>query len=386
MERVRGRHRRRHPRPKLRRVDRERPAAARQGPRPPPDGADTARGASGPGQGLRRARARQGRVRGGDAASRRRALHDRLQELRDRARRRGERARRRGRRRGRRVPRAAPGAGLHRDERGGGVVGGRDARDARLAAVSPLRGEGAQGLLRAAGREGTRDPGRHGRRLRRQGGVPERHLCARGPFGAQGWAARQDHLRPPRGHGRDHQASPRRDPPSHRRHARRPHRRPGRRDRDGRRRLRDAVAGRSLARHAARHRSLRLPERPHPLARGDDEHAAERRLPRLRRAADALRRRDADRAAGRAARDRSARDPPPQRRPGGLDAADGADAARERRRAPRARGLREERAATRGGRASARAGTAARAGRAGAGSASRWSTTAPASRAAARCT
>ena len=51
--------------------------------------------------------------------------------------------------------------------------------------------------------------------------------------------------------------------------------------------------------HAARHRSLRLPERPHPLARGDDEHAAERGVPRLRRAADAVRRRDADRARSR---------------------------------------------------------------------------------------
>ena len=101
------------------------------------------------------------------------------------------RARRRRRRRRGRVPRAAPGAGLHRDERGRGLVRGRrHARDARLAAVPVLRRQGAQGILRPARGEGARDPGRHGRRLRRQGGVPERHLRARRPAGAQGAAGR----------------------------------------------------------------------------------------------------------------------------------------------------------------------------------------------------
>ena len=51
--------------------------------------------------------------------------------------------------------------------------------------------------------------------------------------------------------------------------------------------------GRPVARHAPRRRSVPLPERPHPLPGRGHQHAAERRVPRLRGAADRVRGRDA---------------------------------------------------------------------------------------------
>ena len=64
----------------------------------------------------------------------------------------------------------------------------------------------------------------------------------------------------------------------------------GHRHRHGRRRLHHAVAGGAVARRAARDRTVCLPQRAHPRECGRDQHPAERRLPRFRRAADAVRR------------------------------------------------------------------------------------------------
>ena len=188
-------------------------------------------------------------------------------------------------------------------------------------AVPLLRPQGDEADLRPARRQGARDPGRDRGRLRRQGGVPEPDRRPRGAARQEVGPAGEDHLRPPRGHARDDQAAPGADPPPHRRQARRKPGRPGHRDRDGRRRLPDALARRALARHAARHRPLRLRERADPLAGGRDEHPAQRRLPRLRRAADAVRGRAAHGADRRGDRARSGGAAPQERRARGLDAA-----------------------------------------------------------------
>ena len=68
--------------------------------------------------------------------------------------------------------------------------------------------------------------------------------------------------------------------------------RPGHRGRDGRRRVLHADAGRAVARRAPRRRPVPLPERPHPGPRDADQHAAQRRVPRVRGAADRVRGRD----------------------------------------------------------------------------------------------
>ena len=57
-----------------------------------------------------------------------------------------------------------------------------------------------------------------------------------------------------------------------------------------RRRLHDAEPGRADPRRHPRQRALSLRQRPGARPRRDDEHPAERRVPRLRRAADAVRR------------------------------------------------------------------------------------------------
>ena len=135
------------PRRQLRRADRERPAAAREGPRPPPDGADPARRPSRAREGLRRARAR----RASTTRKRRRFSTPSSRRPSSRASRSSAATRRRGARRAptsssKATTAAAPGAGLHRDERRRRVArGGRHARDARLAAVPALRRQGAQG-------------------------------------------------------------------------------------------------------------------------------------------------------------------------------------------------------------------------------------------------
>ena len=81
---------------------------------------------------------------------------------------------------------------------------------------------------------------------------------------------------------------------------------------------------------AARRRPVSLPERPDPRPGDADEHATERRLPRIRGAADRVRGRDPPQPDRRGARDLAARDPPPQRlRPRRHDA-DRAGPARQR--------------------------------------------------------
>ena len=65
------------------------------------------------------------------------------------------------------------------------------------------------------------------------------------------------------------------------------------RRRSRRRRLRDVERGRAVARRDSRQRAVPLRSRPHPRPRDDDQHAAQRRVPRLRRAADAVRGRSA---------------------------------------------------------------------------------------------
>ena len=100
-------------------------------------------------------------------------------------------------------------------------------------------------------------------------------------------------LRPRRGHARDDQAPSGDRPAPHRRHARRPADGDGHRRAPRRRRLRDAERRRAVARRDPRHRAVPLRPRPHPRPRDDDQHAAQRRVPRLRRAADAVRRRSA---------------------------------------------------------------------------------------------
>ena len=68
-----------------------------------------------------------------------------------------------------------------------------------------------------------------------------------------------------------------------------------------RRRLRHPEPGGAVARGAARDRALPLRPRARARARGDDQHPAQRRLPRLRRAADPVRDRGAHGADRRAA-------------------------------------------------------------------------------------
>ena len=63
-------------------------------------------------------------------------------------------------------------------------------------------------------------------------------------------------------------------------------------------------------------------ERPHPLARGRHEHAAQRRVPRLRGAPGRVRGGDAGLPGGRGDRDVAAGGPPPQRVPAGRGDAD----------------------------------------------------------------
>ena len=101
----------------------------------------------------------------------------------------------------------------------------------------------------------------------------------------------EDRLRPRRGHGRDDQAASVDRAPPHRRR-----REDGTHHRDGHRRrcstaARTSRSRRSCSRAACIHAAgpYRCDARAHPRPRGVDEHAAERRVPRLRRAADAVR-------------------------------------------------------------------------------------------------
>ena len=139
-------------------------------------------------------------------------------------------------------------------------------------------------------------------------------------------------LRPPRGHQRHDQAPPGRRPLPHRRHARRPAGRPGDRGGHGRRRLLHPDAGGAVARHAPRRRPVPLPERAHHRPGDGHQHAAQRRLPRLRRPADRVRRRDAGQPHRRGAGRVAARAAPALGLPRGRRDAHRPGPARERRR------------------------------------------------------
>ena len=119
-----------------------------------------------------------------------------------------------------------------------------------------------------------------------------------------------DDLRPARGHRGHHQAPPGDRPAPNRRDPRRPADRPGHRGRHGRRGVLHAHAGRPVARRAPRRRPVPLPQRPDPRPGDPDQHPAQRRVPRLRRAAGRVRGRDAPqpdrRGSSGSARSRSA--------------------------------------------------------------------------------
>ncbi len=209
--------------------------------------------------------------------------------------------------------------------------GRRDDRP-RQPPVPVLRAQGAQGGPEPRRCAHPGRPGGDGRRVRREGGVPVDDLAPCRAAGSQDRPAGADDLRPPRGPVGDDQAPPGGDPLPHRRPTRRDDRRPGHRPGDGRRRVHDADAGRPLARDHPRRRPVRRRERPHPLAGGGDQHAAQRRLPRLRGAPGRVRRGDADEPRRRRHRPVAARDPPSQRLPAGRRDAHQPAAARRCRR------------------------------------------------------
>ena len=76
-------------------------------------------------------------------------------------------------------------------------------------------------------------------------------------------------------------------------------------------------AGRPLAGHDPRRRAVRRRERPDPRPGGGDQHAAQRRVPRVRGATDGVRRRDAGQPRRGGARHVAARAPAAQRLPAG---------------------------------------------------------------------
>ena len=206
----------------------------------------------------------------------------------------------------RRVPGRRAGAALHRAQRGHRRAGRRRAgrHGIRVDAVPVLRPSGAHRAARLPRRPRTRRADGNRRRLRRQGGISVddcRPCGARGPEGAP---AGQAGLRPRRRHAGDNEASSRRDPASHRRDERRPADGHGHRCPPRRRSLRHAQRRRPVPRCAPCVGTVSLRSRPDPRPRDDDEHAAKRRVPRLRRAADAVRGRGAHGAHGRAARPR----------------------------------------------------------------------------------
>ena len=150
---------------------------------------------------------------------------------------------------------------------------------------------------------------------------------------------RPDDLRPSRGHRGDDEAAPGDRPPPDRRDPRRPADRPGHRGRHGRRGVLHADPGRPVAWRDPCRWAVSLPERAHLGPRDADEHATERSLPRVRRAAGPVRGRDPSQPAGRDARDQPARDPSAQRLPRRRHDADRPGPARQRGRrgGPRAR-------------------------------------------------
>ena len=267
-----------------------------------------------------------------------------------RRRRRRLRAPRRHHRRGN-LPHRRAGAALHRVQRRRRPARRRQRRRrrrhrARLDAVPVLRRARALGLDRPAARQGARRADDHRRRLRRQGRISVAARRPRGAARAQGRPRGQDGLRAPRGSRRHHQAPPVDRPPPHRALQGRRHPRHRRRSAARRRRLRHPQPGGALARRDPRDRAVPRRGRAHPRPRHDDQHAAQRRLSRLRRAAVAVRRRSAHGSHRGRARDRSDRaaqeEPVPHRRrhrhrPAAQGLRRGARGARPRARPPRAR-------------------------------------------------
>ena len=111
-----------------------------------------------------------------------------------------------------------------------------------------------------------------------------------------------DDLRPPRGHQRHHEASPGGRALPHRGQRQRRAGGPGDRGDHGRRCVLHPDPGRPVARRPACGRPVSVRERADHRARDGDEHAAERCVPRLRRAADRVRGRDAGQPRGGGAR------------------------------------------------------------------------------------
>ena len=172
-----------------------------------------------------------------------------------------------------------------------------------------------------AGEDARRADG-NGRRVRRQGGIP----VDASPGTRRCWRWKSG--RPVKliyDRAEDMVATTKRHP-SRTRHrtavdARRATRGDGHRLRPRRRRLRDAVPGRLVARHHPRGRSLLLSQRAHARPRCRHQRAAARRVPRVRRAAEHLRARAPHGPRRGSRRPHAGRVPPAQLHPTGPDAA-----------------------------------------------------------------
>ena len=271
---------------------------------------------------------------------------------------------------------ASSGAALHRNQwRDRGARRRRNDR-LRIAAVPVLRAQGAGGAAAAAARARPRRADGNRRRVRRQGRIPVDARVPRGDPGAQGESAGEDDLRPRRGSAGDDEAASVDRAASHRPDARWPPHGDGRGRDHGRRRVRDAERRRAVARRDPRRRSVSMRSRAHSRPRDDDAHAAERRVPRLRRAADAVCDRSAHGSHRRRARHRSGAAARDQRAAARRYHRDRTEARQGRQRAAGAARCREAIAVPRRSARSGRAPIAA--------SACRCSSTAPASPAAAR--
>ncbi len=271
---------------------------------PPRRRADSAPRARGPRHAAGRERA--DRLSRNTAALRSGSVADHVQEDRDRERNPRRRLRGRRRHRRRRVPHRSSGAALHRAERRRRPVAERRHHRLRIDAVSLLRAPRADGAARSARRQGPGGADRDRRRLRRQGRVSVDDRRARGAAGAQGRrTAGEVDLRPRRGHAGDDEAASVDRASSHGRDARRPPHGNGHRGGPRRRRLRHAQCRGPVARLDSRERTVSLRSHPHSRPRDHDQHAAERRVSRLRRAADAVRDRSAHGSHRLGARSRS---------------------------------------------------------------------------------
>ncbi|CAA9315207.1 MAG: Xanthine dehydrogenase, molybdenum binding subunit, partial [uncultured Gemmatimonadetes bacterium] len=294
--RSRGVHHRglpRHPRAalQLRGADRGRPAV-------PGGGGDQPLRRAHPPPRPRRPRAADGRRgargvrRGGAGAGSRKVAHDLQDDPHQQGRRGGGHVHRRpGDRRD--VPHGPPGARLHRDQRRHRRPRGGGDDHPRVDAVPVLRAQGHQGAPAALRRARARGADGDGGRVRGEGGVSQHPGGARGAAGPQGRPPGEDGVRPRGGHDRHHQAPSVHHPPPHGRDERRAPGGDGDRRADGRGRIRHPEPRGAVSWLHPRGGALPVRQHAHPGARGDDQHAPQRRLPRLRRAADAVRHRGA---------------------------------------------------------------------------------------------